>query len=76
MVRPSWVQFDRAPALGYFVERTLYELEPARLEGFEPTTPGSEVCQETCWGVFCHFTPRSRFVLNVPSAVGLLSGVG
>ena len=24
----------------------------ARLEGFEPTTPGSEVCQDTCWDVF------------------------
>ena len=26
--------------------------EMARLEGFEPSTLGSEVCNETCWDVF------------------------
>jgi hypothetical protein len=41
-VRPSWIETDKAPATGEFVERPLFGLEPARLEGFEPTTPGSE----------------------------------
>ena len=42
MARPSWIWMDKAPATGEFVERTLFESELARLEGFEPTTLGSE----------------------------------
>jgi hypothetical protein len=52
MVRPSWIETNKAPATGEFVERMLFELELARLEGFEPTTLGSEVCQEACRDVF------------------------
>ena len=47
-VEPSCIWVGRASAHGELGRRALFELELARLEGFEPTTPGSEVCQETC----------------------------